>query len=317
MKRSNMAFIISAVIHVLMLLIFINVKLENAYKKASEFVAVDLNTKITDPKLLVKRQILKPMRMTPVQRATDMTRPNRTVELTTAARITRTPADRGTVALKGSLMPTDLSLPVGTDTMGNFSDREFKPRETPRTLGVRKNQLVDFVDRTKGKRDIIYCLDVSASMCAPGSNKLNTAGNYMVESLLALTEQDNFNIVVFSKDAKVFHTGGTIQATKDNVSKAIEFLNQYTPQNTKLNIKTNLLNAIVLALGMKPNVVVVVTDGLPTAGVIQPEKILQGIREANSGTKIFAIGMEMDSDQPEAWLMKSIAEQNNGEFQSL
>jgi hypothetical protein len=30
---------------------------------------------------------------------------------------------------------------------------------------------------------------------------------------------------------------------------------------------------------------------------------------------IFAIGMKMSMDQPEAWLLRAIAEQNNGEFQ--
>ena len=316
MKRSNTAFIIFLAIHLLALLIFINVKIENAYKKAAGSVSIDLNAQLDDKKLFVKRKILEPVKIIPIQRTTNVTNTSRQIELTTAAKFNPTRADRGTVALKGSQAPTVFGLP-GTGTSGNFTAREFRPKEIQRVLIERKSQLVNFVDKQKGKRDIIYCLDVSASMSAPGSNKINLAGNYLVESLNALSDQDSFNIIVFSKDSKVFHSGGTIKATKESVSNAIEFLNQYTPQNTKSNIKTDLLSAIMLALGMKPNLVVVVTDGLPTAGVIQPEKILQSIREYNTGAKIFAIGMEMDTEQPEAWLMKSIAEQNNGEFQLL
>jgi len=316
MKRSRTALIMSLAIHGLALLLFINYKFDATFKKASGAVSVDI-TKITDPKLLVKRQVLEPMKMIPMQRTTSVTPNNRQVELTTAVKFNPTRVDRGSVALKGSQLPTDLRLPTGTGTLGNFAARSFNPGEHKRILTERKSQLVNFVDKQKGKREIIYCLDVSASMSAPGSNKLNLAGNYLVESLNALTEQDSFNIIVFSKDAKVFSSRGAVQATKENVSNAIEFLNQFTPQNTKSNIKTDLLNAIMLALGMKPNLVVVVTDGLPTVGVIQPEKILQSIRDANPGAKIFSIGMEMDPEQPETWLMKSIAEQNNGEFQLL
>ena len=316
MKRSNKALIISLAIHGLALLLFINYKFDSVYKKSSGAVSIDI-TKITDPKLLVKRQVLEPVKMIPMQRTTSVTPNNRQIELTTAVQFNPTRAERGAVALKGSQMPTDLRMPAGTGIPGNFSARDFRPGEYKRILTERKSQLVNFFDKQKGKREIVYCLDVSASMSAPGSNKLNLAGNYLVESLSALSEQDSFNIIVFSKEAKVFNSRGTVQATKENVSNAVEFLNQFTPQNTKSNIKTDLLSAIVQALGMKPNLVVVVTDGLPTVGVIQPEKILQSIRDANLGAKIFAIGMEMDPEQPETWLMKSIAEQNNGEFQLL
>lgn len=316
MKSSRIALIISLALHGLALLLFINYKFDSVYKKASGSVSVDI-TKITDPKLLAKRQVLEPVKMIPMQRTTSVTPNNRQIELTTAVKFNPTRAERGAVALKGSQMPTDLRMPAGTGLPGNFSARNFRPDEHKRILTERKSQLVNFVDKQKGKREIVYCLDVSASMSAPGSNKLNLAGNYLVESLSALSEQDNFNIIVFSKEAKVFNARGTVQATKENVSNAVEFLNQFTPQNTKSNIKTDLLSAVVQALGMKPNLVVVVTDGLPTVGVIQPEKILQSIRDANLGAKIFAIGMEMDPEQPETWLMKSIAEQNNGEFQLL
>ncbi len=316
MKRSNIAFIISVALHLICLLIFMGIRVESEYRRTSGSVEIDL-TKITDPKLLVKRQKPEPPKPQMMERKTEIDRPNRVIELTTSAKFTPTRTDRGTPALKSSMLPTDLKMPA-TGSIGNVTfGQGIGKVDAQKTLKARKSQLVDFVDRMKGSREIIYCLDISASMGAPGSNKLNIARKYLVESLMELTENDNFNIIVFSKEATVYNANGTIKANKENISNAVSFLNQFNQMNIRANTKTDLLSPIMLALSMKPNIVVIVTDGLPTAGVIQPEKILQNIRNANMGTKIFAIGMEMDEDQPEAWLLKSIAEQNDGEFQLL
>jgi hypothetical protein len=318
MKRPNLAFIISIAIHLIAFLAFMGVRFEGELRRASESVSVDI-ADVIDQKLLIKRQKPEPPKPQLMERKTDIDRPNRTVELTTSAKFAPSRVDRTTPTLKGSTMPTDLRMPVGGGGgIGNVTfGRGIGRVDTQRVLKERKSQLVDFFDRLKGKREIVYCLDISASMVAPGSNKLNLARNYLVESLMELTEQDSFNIIVFSKDAKVYNSGGVIQATKENISNAVEFLNRYSPANINTNTKTDLLSPIILALGMKPNIVVAVTDGLPTAGVIQPEKILQEIRNSNLGARIFAIGMEMAQDQPEAWLLKSIADQNKGEFQLL
>ncbi|HGJ64252.1 TPA: VWA domain-containing protein [bacterium] len=317
MKGPRLALIISAIIHGFMLLIFVNVHIQQEYRKASTSVSVDLSAQLPDQKFLIKRKMLEPVKREPVQK-TEIDRPVKTVELTTSARIMRNPSDRNTPSLKPSMLPTDLSAPIGDTRLGDLSGK-FKAREMQNPLRERRSQLVEFVDRMKGKRDIIYCLDISASMGAPGSNKLNLARSYLIESLLALTEKDSFNIVVFSKDIKIYNLSGTIQATKENIGNAINFLNQFTSQSVKSNTKTDLLSPILSALNMKPNIVVAVTDGLPTAGVIQPERILQSISDTNNliNAKIFAIGMEMDEEQPEAWLLKEIAKRNGGEFQLL
>jgi len=317
MKGSRTAFIVSIVIHGILMFLFVFIRIEQEYKKASGAVAVDITEQIKEKKLILKRKNLEPIKRDMVPKS-DIERPIRTVELTTSARIIRTQSDRGTPVLKASNLPTDLSTPIGRTQIGDLSGN-FKVREMQRPLREKRSQLVEFVDKTKGKREIIYCLDISASMSAPGSNKLNLARRYLVESLLALNEQDSFNIIVFSKDTKLYYPSGTIIATKENIGNAIEFLNQWTPQNTKSNTKTDLLSPILYALNMKPNIVVTVTDGLPTVGVIQPEKILEKIGDTNINikAKIFAIGMEMDEEMPEALLLKEISSQNNGEFQLL
>lgn len=317
MKRSRTALIISIVIHGILLLAFIKINVQQEYRKASGAVAIDLTQQIPDKKIIFKRKMYEPVKRDIVPK-NDIDRPNRPIELTTSARIVRTPSDRSTPSLKPSMMPTDLRPSFGGTQVGDLSGK-FRAREIQRPMGERKSQLVEFVDKLKGKREIIYCLDISASMGAPGSNKLNLARGYLVESLSALTEKDSFNIIVFSKEIKIYSQVGKIVATKENINNAVEFLNQFTSQNIKSNTKTDLLSPILHALNMKPNIVVAVTDGLPTVGVIQPERILQNISDTNTliKAKIFAIGMEMDEEQPEAWLLKEIAKQNNGEFQLL
>jgi len=312
LKRSNASFVISVVIHALALLIFINVRLEQAYKQASGSIPVDFK-KVTETKPEKKRPKFEPIKHNPFQRQTDMPFRVRPFEITTAARVVRTDADRGVVSFKPFLGPTDMGMP--TDMGDPLSGRSSAAKKRPIRSG--KSQLVEFIDKSKGKREIVYCLDVSASMVAPGPNKLNLSRNYLKDSLLALNDQDRFNIIAFAKDIRIFHPETSVPATKENLMDAMNFLDEYTFQNIKSNTKTDLLTALICALEMKPSIIVAVTDGLPTAGVIQPEKILQSIRERNAdgNTTIFTIGMEMDMEQPEAWLMRSIAEQNNGEFQ--
>ena len=159
-------------------------------------------------------------------------------------------------------------------------------------------------------------MDVSASMGA--SRKLNLARNYLKDSLLALDgKKDTFNVIAFAQSVRVFRPGALVPATAENLSDALDFLDEYTPQNIRLNTKTDLLAGLIKALEMEPAIIALVTDGLPTAGVTQPEKIMRMVREKNIGgnVRIFAIGMEMDLEQPEAWLLRAIAEQNKGEFQ--
>lgn len=314
MKRSNTALIVSLIIHVLAALIFAQIYRQGVVRQSVRSIDVLLDVEIPEPRL--QRKVVK------IEQP-DLDSERRTVDRRTT-RVIRIDKqmDRKT-AYRNVAVTDDSTEILGIETHADLpSDGSFTLRSGAR--GARRgmkggnNQLIEFVDKSRGKRKIIYCLDVSASMGS--ADRLNLARNYLKESLLALDEKkDSFNIITFSKSTRTLYSSDLLPVTKENLRSAQSFLNEYTPQNIKENTKTNLLAVLVNALEKKPNIIVLVTDGLPTAGVTNPEKIIQTIREKNidDSVRIFAIGMEMDAELPEAWLLRTIAEQNRGEYQLL
>lgn len=311
MKRPNTAFFISLIIHLIVFLIFIKVQVESRTRLGIQSLPVEFNVPAPQPKLEQKKPKFEPLKV-------DTNRENFTKSPTVKIikfeeKMDRRTAYRNIVTTDDSSKIFDMGTSNELNTDGSFSLRSGGMSSRPMVRGG-KSRLVEFVDKNKGARKVVYCLDVSVSMGA--ADKLNMARNYLKDSLLNLDQdKDTFNVVAFSRDVHVFQPGRMVQVTADNVNKAINFLDQYTPQNIAANTKTDLLSPVLKALELKPSVIALVTDGLPTAGVTNPEKILQNIKEKNTGVKIFAIGMEMDMEQPEAWLMKAIADQNDGEFQ--
>ena len=312
MKRPNTALLISIIIHIFIFLIFIKVQVESRTRLGVQSLPVEFNVPAPQPKLEEKKPKFELVKY-------DSSREDFTKAPTVKVLKIDREMDRRT-AYRDVAVTDDSSKVFDVGTQGNIkTDGSFRLRSGggmgtgPSTRGGR-SQLVDFVDKSKGARKVVYCLDVSASMGA--ANKLNMARNYLKDSLLNLDEnKDTFNVIAFSRDVQVFLPGRMVPVTSDIVNKAINFLDQYTPQNITTNTKTDLLSPVLRALELNPSVIALVTDGLPTSGETNPEKILQSIRQKNKGVKIFAIGMEMDMEQPEAWLMRAIAEQNDGEFQ--
>ena len=108
-------------------------------------------------------------------------------------------------------------------------------------------------------------MDVSASMGS--ANRLNFARSYLKDSFRLLDHgRDRFNIIAFSRDTYIFHRSKLLLATKENLDSGMHFLDEYTPQSIRMNTKTDLLSALIRAMEMEPNMIVLVTDGLPTAG---------------------------------------------------
>jgi Mg-chelatase subunit ChlD len=314
MRRSNLAFIISLIIHTLAALILVYVHREGTVRRGLSAIPVEFNVKTPEPRLEKKKPRLEQIELDPERRSVKRVASPHLIRID--QKMDRTTAHRDIIVVEESEAPLGLETSEEGVQMG-LPDRSAA-RGAGREAKGGKSQLVEFVDKSKGKRRIVYCVDVSASMGA--ANKLNLARNYLKDSLFALnSKKDTFNIIAFAKNTSVFRQGDLVPATKENLADALDFLDEYTPQSIELNTKTDLLAALIRALEMKPSIIAMVTDGLPTAGVTHPEKIIQSIREKNidGSVRIFAIGMEMDLEQPEAWLLRAIAGQNNGEFQFL
>ena len=185
--------------------------------------------------------------------------------------------------------------------------------------------IIDFLDEFDGPQNIVYCLDVSASMQVAGLKKLELALQSIKQSLRSLGSDDNFNIVTFSAQATLM-SKSLLPATLENIKRASKYLNRFTPERIANYQGTNLLAAVEKALEIDTSVIVLVTDGVPTAGYntqvyieTDSRKILETVRTKNvNDASIYVIGLEINLHRPMgAQLLVSLTDQNNGKFKMI
>ena len=184
--------------------------------------------------------------------------------------------------------------------------------------------IIDFLNEFGGPKDIVYCLDITASMQAAGMGKLPLAKDSLTDSLMMLGDDDTFNIVVFSHTAKAM-SQRMLSASAANINRAFRYLNGFTPESIQDNVDTNVLSALEASLEFEPSIVVLITDGLPNTSAGGPHietntpKILEAVREKNSGSaKIYVVGLEIDRKRAAAAkLLTSLAEQNDGKLKVI
>ncbi len=198
---------------------------------------------------------------------------------------------------------------AGMEATNVKPDRDFKllistdRSEVGLSLLSLKNKSEDgyfFLDITPGfvadneeiaKKDITFVLDVSGSMAG---EKLNQAKKALLYCINNLNDDDRFEIVKFSTEAKqVF--GKLSEASADNLKRANDFIRKLKAvggTNIDDALETTLKN---IKKGGRPNMIVFITDGKPTIGVTDMDKLLDKIRKYNTkNTKIFTFGIGYD-----------------------
>ena len=180
--------------------------------------------------------------------------------------------------------------------------------------------IIKFLNDLDGPQNVVYCLDVSASMQAAGLNKLELALNAVKDSVLMLGSDDTFNIVPFSTNAKMMREK-LLPADEKNIKHALWYLDTFTPESIQNNRGTNILAALDKALALDSSVVVLVTDGLPTTIKgheieTNPQKILDLVREQNvNKARIYVVALEIDLQlSVGAYLLENLAVEHNGEI---
>ena len=180
--------------------------------------------------------------------------------------------------------------------------------------------IIDFLNEFGGPKDVVYCLDVSASMQAAGLNKLELAVNSLKDSVLMLGDEDTLNVVAFSTQANTMHKE-MLPANASNIERTLRYLDRFTPERIQSNVGTNILAALESALTLDPSVIVLVTDGLPTtvSGYsieTSTQKILDAVREGNrNNAAIYVVALEIDLKRSAgAQLLISLAEEHNGKI---
>ena len=183
--------------------------------------------------------------------------------------------------------------------------------------------IINFLNELNGPKDVVYCLDISASMQAAGLNKLALAITSIKDSVMMLSSDDMLNVVPFSARAGAM-SKKMLPANAANIERTLKYLNKFTSQSIHSNVGTNILTALEAALTFDSSVIVLVTDGLPTAVdgysiETSTQKILDAVRERNgNNAAIYVVALEIALKRsPGAQLLISLAEEHNGQIKAI
>lgn len=147
-------------------------------------------------------------------------------------------------------------------------------------------------------KDVAFVLDTSGSMAGKKLEQAKKALRFCVENLNA---EDRFEILRFATDVEPLFSG-LAQATRANRDKAAEFI-----QDLRAIGGTAINDALQRALALRseapsgasdlqrPFVVIFLTDGRPTVGVTDENRILDQLKQTNlARTRIFCFGIGTD-----------------------
>ncbi len=122
-------------------------------------------------------------------------------------------------------------------------------------------------------------------------------------------KEDRFNFVAFSTEARPFQTT-LIAASEENRKKAFRFIDELSPRGA-----TAIEEALERSLEMfteeeRPRMLVFLTDGTPTIGETNPEKLVAKANKINEGkARIFVFGV---GENVNTKLLDNLASENGG-----
>lgn len=161
-------------------------------------------------------------------------------------------------------------------------------------------------DEPRSPKRVVLMLDTSLSMYGDKLARAVEAVDYFLHDL---TDEDEFNLVLFNDETDVF-AASPVAATTENIENALEYV-----KKSGLGGGTNLKRGFQLALeqskkmsGGTPSIVVI-SDANPTLETLRTteiEKIFD-----NQNAKLFAFALGADAN---VVLLKSLTEKTHGYF---
>ena len=143
---------------------------------------------------------------------------------------------------------------------------------------------------TQLQRDVVVAVDVSGSM---SGEKLAQAKAAVGQLLGSLHEGDRFRLIAFESGVRRFDAGWTA-ATAEGRQRGLDWVNALETGGG-----TNIAGALDEASSQPPadgslGVIIFLTDGLPTVGEQDPEKIAARAEEHRGAFRVFSFGIGYD-----------------------
>jgi Ca-activated chloride channel family protein len=203
----------------------------------------------------------------------------------------------------------DYHAVIGFERMGAYLDKDFKLFYTVSEEDIGLNlftynkkgedgyfmlMAAPKTDLKKGevsRKDIVFTIDTSGSMAG---QKIRDAVDALVFGINNLNEQDRFNIIRFSTDVDIFKDG-LVDANKENIAAAVSYA-----KNMRANGGTAIDYALTESLRLfdspkGTNILVFLTDGLPTVGTRDIKAIIGNAASKNVNmSRIFTFGVGHD-----------------------
>ncbi len=152
-------------------------------------------------------------------------------------------------------------------------------------------------------KDVILVLDVSGSMRGEKLDQAKQALDFVLDSL---HEEDRFNIIAFGTGTRHYARGLVLA---DERGEARDFVRRLEA-NGSTDINRALLEALAMAGEQRPTTLIFLTDGLPTTGEVDVDRIIDNVgNAAPENARIFPFGVGYDVN---TILLDTIAQNHRG-----
>lgn len=162
-------------------------------------------------------------------------------------------------------------------------------------LQVERTRVVD--------KDVILVLDVSGSMQGVKIDQAKRALYYVLDQL---NPNDRFNLIVFSTGTQAYASSLRPASAREDARNFVARLRA----EGSTDINRALLEAMQMAHRERPTIVIFLTDGLPTTGETNAQKIIANVTNAApKNVRLFTFGV---GDDVNTLLLDSLAEKLRG-----
>jgi Ca-activated chloride channel family protein len=165
----------------------------------------------------------------------------------------------------------------------------------------------NILERELVSKDIVFVLDTSGSMADEG--KMEKARSALLFGIRSLRDGDRFNVINFAGEEHLMENS-LIAADASGKRRGEEFVKKLQPTGG-----TNINDALIAAKKQferteRPKILVFMTDGLPTVGETNVEKIIGNFdKEKIDGLRLFNFGVGYDVNTT---LLDKLAAENSG-----
>jgi Ca-activated chloride channel homolog len=159
------------------------------------------------------------------------------------------------------------------------------------------------VDQRSLPKDILLVLDKSGSMDGEKFRQAQEALRYILRNL---NPEDRFNIITFSTSVETY---APRLRPASEAAEALPWVDRLLAAGST-DINRALLEAAALAESSRPTYVIFLTDGLPTVGEVDSQKILDNLSAATQpNLRLFSFGVGYDVD---TFLLDSLSQTHRG-----